>query len=59
MIALSDEQRDLMGRFSIAELESELRWQQAFERSQEQLTAMAEAAHQAYLRGEATPLTLE
>lgn len=59
LICLSEEQRDVLERFSLAELESELRWQRAFETSQDKLEAMAEEAHQAYLRGETLPLTLE
>lgn len=56
LLCLTDEQRDVLERFSLAELESELRWQQLFEQSQDKLAEMAEAAHQAHLCSETKPL---
>ena len=59
LLRLSEEQRSVLEQFSLAELESERRWQELFEISQHQIEKMAEAAHCEYLQGKTEPLTLE
>lgn len=58
-LCLSEKQREVLEQFSLAELESERRWQELFEISQHQIEKMAEAAHCEYLLGKTKPLTLE
>lgn len=58
---LSDEEQDRFARFLLAELESEQRWAELFDRpeSEDLLTRLADEALAAHRAGETQPLNTE
>ena len=56
---LSETEQDAVASLLLAELESERRWTEAFESSQDQLGKLADEALGEFERGETTPMNLE
>jgi len=52
---LPEEEQQRFAAFLLSELESEQRWTESFERSQDKLAAMGRAALEEFRRGETKP----